>query len=232
MKFILAFLSLLMSFQLANFYPEHQEQDHNEFNTQNGSIKGTVQLASKSRGVRSGGGLYGRSALSTSQAVSTDSVLVILSGDQNSLESNADFAILNQFDRKFQPGILPVELGQTVRITNSDPVYHNVFSLTSPHKFDVGRRPKGEHFDVDFDKPGMVDVFCDIHSNMHAIIYVLPPNTLQWKKIAGGETFEFDQIPPGTFTLTFYAMGYSEVERSVNVTSNQIADAGIITLNQ
>ncbi len=231
MKFILAFLSLLMSFQLAILNTEHQEQGKNEQNVQNGSIKGTVQLVSKSRGVRSGGGLYGRSARATSNAVSTDSVLVILSGDQNSLENNADYAVLNQFDRKFQPGILPVQLGQTVRITNSDPVYHNVFSLTSPHKFDVGRRPKGEHFDVEFDKPGMVDVFCDIHSNMHAIIYVLPPNTLQWKKIAGGETFEFTNIPSGSFTLTFYAMGYTEVERIVNVSSNQTADAGIITIN-
>ena len=231
MKITLSLISLLLSALFVDSIPDHPKKTAHEFFTQEASIRGIVQLASTSRGVRSGGGLYGRSARSSSQAVSTDSVLVILSGDQNSAESNTDFAILNQLDRKFQPGILPVQLGQTVRITNSDPVYHNVFSLTSPHKFDVGRRPKGEHYDVEFDKPGMVDVFCDIHSNMHAIIYVLPPNTLQWKKIASGETFEFDKIPSGSFTLTFYAMGYTEVQRSVNVSSNQVADAGIITLN-
>ncbi len=226
--FVLPFLILMSSVAIA---PISKEMRFTEIVTDNSTIRGVVQLANKSAGLRSSGGLYGRSARSTSQTVSTDSVLVILTGDQNSVDTNTDYAILNQLDRTFQPGILPVQLGQTVRITNSDPVYHNVFSLTSPHKFDVGRRPKGEHYDVEFDKPGMVDVFCDIHSNMHAIIYVLPPNTIHWKKIASGETFEFNQIPTGTFTLTFYAMGYTEVERSVNVSSNQVIDAGIITLN-
>lgn len=77
----------------------------------------------------------------------------------------------------------------------------------------------------------MVDVFCDIHSNMHAIIYVLPPDAIQWKKIANGEQFQFDGVSEGAYSLTFFAMGYSEEQRNVTITSDETADAGIITLN-
>lgn len=211
--------------------PENDSNNSLHVSITSGSITGIVQLSTKPRGVRSGGGLYGRSSRNTPNTVTNDSVLVILSGDAKNEIRTDDYAILNQFDRKFQPGILPIQLGQTVRITNSDPVYHNVFSLTSPHKFDVGRRPKGEHYDVSFEKPGMVDVFCDIHSNMHAIIYVLPPDAIQWKKIANGEQFQFDGVSEGAYSLTFFAMGYSEEQRNVTITSDGTADAGIITLN-
>lgn len=197
----------------------------------NGSIEGTVQLASRSSGRRTGGGLYGRQARSSSNTTTTDSVLVILTSSLPAESNSQELVFLNQKDRKFQPGILPVQRGQTVRILNSDPVYHNVFSLTSPHKFDVGRRPKGEHYDVTFEKPGLVDVFCDIHSNMHAIIYVVPDNTISWTKIAGGESFSFDGLSEGSYALTFVAMGFSNSEQLVQLQQDETIQVGTITLN-
>ncbi len=198
---------------------------------QTGSIEGTVELATRSRGQRPGGGLYGRPTRSVQSSASSDSVLVILSNMDSQSSTNELIVFLNQKDRKFVPNILPVSKDQTVRILNSDPVYHNVFSLTSPHKFDVGRRPKGEHYDVTFDKPGMVDVFCDIHSNMQAIIYVVPENTITWQKVANGQNFSFDDIPEGNYTLTLVAMGYGEMQESVQVIEGETAQVGTITLN-
>lgn len=195
-----------------------------------GSIEGQIILTPKNTNIRFGGGLYGRPARS-SPSVNNDSVLVILSGNSQTIDDETELAYLNQLNQQFQPGILPLKLGQTVRIQNSDPVYHNVFSLTSPHKFDVGRRPKGDHFDVTFEKPGAVDVFCDIHSNMYAMIYVLPSNIISVSKIQSNDRFIFSDIPEGDYELRVVALGYSEYSQAVSVTSGNTIQLGTITLN-
>ncbi len=195
------------------------------------SVEGTVVLAPKNQPARFGGRLYGRPAPSSTKQSSSDSVLVVITGITSDKTISTKAQYLNQKDQQFVPSILPVSAGGTVRIQNSDPVYHNVFSLTSPNKFDVGRRPKGEHFDVSFEKPGVVDVFCDIHSNMYAIIYVLPPNTISWTKIKSGDSFIFSDIPDGDYELTFYALGYQEANSKIKLRNGQTHQAGTITLN-
>lgn len=195
------------------------------------SVEGTVVLAPKNQPARFGGGLYGRPAPSSTNRSSSDSILVVITGAFSSKTTSSKAQYLNQKDQQFVPSILPVSAGGTVRIQNSDPVYHNVFSLTSPNKFDVGRRPKGEHFDVSFEKPGVVDVFCDIHSNMYAIIYVLPPNTISWTKVKSGDSFIFSDIPDGDYELIFYALGYQEGNSQIEIRNGQSYQAGTITLN-
>lgn len=219
---------LLFIFSAFNGVPESTAPEEIQLNL--GTIEGTVELASRSRGIRSGGGLYGRPSRPTQQAASGDSVLIILSSLESNSDSELPIEFLNQKNRQFSPKVLPVKLGQSVRIQNSDPVYHNVFSLTSPHKFDVGRRPKGEHFDVTFEKPGMVDVFCDIHSNMHAIIYVMPENAVIWTKVAAGDHYAI-VAPEGDYTLTYVALGYKETQVNVRVDDGEISSMGTITLN-
>lgn len=226
-----ALYSLLIGLILSFFGVSSPSQSEQEVTVFNGSVEGTAVLTPKNRPVRFGGGLYGRPSPSGASQASSDSILVVLKGVGANNSLPQAFQFLNQKDQKFVPSLLPVELGGRVRIQNSDPVYHNVFSLTSPHKFDVGRRPKGEHFDVTFEKPGVVDVFCDIHSNMHAIIYVLPQNAIAWTKVKSGDPFSFSGIGDGSYELTLYALGYQESSTQVNVQSGQTSQVGTITLN-
>ncbi|MDR9419761.1 hypothetical protein [Gracilimonas sp.] len=198
-----------------------------------GNITGQVVLTPRSSGNRFTGGMYGRPNQSTSSGSSDDSVLVVLTGAENA-QPNIEKSpvILDQKNQQFIPSLLPVRQNQTVRIRNSDPVYHNVFSLSSPNKFDVGRRPKGEYLDVSFDEAGVVDVFCDIHSNMHAIIYVMPVNALQWVKIKSGDTFNLEAVPAGNYEIKIFALGYEERTHSVEIQSGKTFDIGTITMNR
>ncbi|MBD3616076.1 MAG: hypothetical protein HUJ22_05835 [Gracilimonas sp.] len=197
-----------------------------------GSITGVVELIPKNTPSRFGGGMYGRPSRSPSSEITVDSVLVILMGSENNTTpQNTGPVILDQKGQKFIPNLLPIRQNQDVRIRNSDPVYHNVFSLSKTKKFDVGRRPRGEYLDVTFDKPGVVDVFCDIHSNMHAVIYVIPANALHWVKIKSGETFSIDEVPPGNYELKVFASGYEEQSVAVEVGSGKITQIGTVTLN-
>ncbi len=200
-----------------------------------GSLEGTIVLTAQQSQVQIGGNRYGRPSRAADATAQTpeDSVLIWLvsSGNPKAPPPEPETpVILDQMDLKFNPSLLPIRQHDTIRIRNSDPVYHNVFSLSSTKKFDVGHRPRGEYKDETFDKPGKVDVFCDIHSNMHAVIYVLPPEVLTWTKTKGGESFTLSNIPEGSYELKVYALGYQERSVPVEIISEETANIGTITL--
>jgi len=138
--------------------------------------------------------------------------------------------VLNQKDTRFEPRMVVVVAGQTVRILNSDPIYHNVFSLSDVKRFNVGRRPAGEHVDVRFDKAGEVPVFCDIHSSMSATIRVLPATTHQWVVLDGGGEFRFPQLPAGRYTVHVAAPGYAELHETIVLAEGQRLDLDTLVL--
>ena len=86
--------------------------------------------------------------------------------------SKAKF-IVDQKDLTFTPHILPVPVGATVFFPNRDKVDHNVFSLSRTKKFNFGSYKPGENKSTRFDKPGIVELRCDVHAEMLAYIMVM-----------------------------------------------------------
>src|SRR6266480_2294400 len=84
---------------------------------------------------------------------------------QGAFEEHEGRAIMDQRHETFVPYVLAVTVGTTVDFTNSDRTYHNVFSLSKPRRFDLGRYATGQSKSVRFDRPGVVRVFCEIHSH-------------------------------------------------------------------
>lgn len=89
----------------------------------------------------------------------------------------ADFTkghfVMDQKDLTFIPHILIVPVGSTVDFPNNDKVNHNVFSLSSTRKFNLGSYGPGVSKSVVFDKPGIVELRCDVHAEMIAYIMVV-----------------------------------------------------------
>ena len=81
-----------------------------------------------------------------------------LNFDPPPLSSGVELDILQQGET-FIPHVLPVTVGTTVGFPNLDPIFHNVFSLSRPSTFDLGRFPQHETRTVTFDKPGVVPFF-------------------------------------------------------------------------
>lgn len=86
--------------------------------------------------------------------------------------SGAGF-VMDQRNLAFIPQILPILVGSTVDFPNNDKVNHNVFSLSRAKKFNLGSYKMGESKTVLFDKPGIVELRCDVHAEMAAYIMVL-----------------------------------------------------------
>jgi plastocyanin len=79
---------------------------------------------------------------------------------------------VGQKNKQFTVDKLKVKVGDTVKFTNEDPFFHNIFSLSELKTFDLGSYPKGEFREVTFDAPGTLEVECAIHPNMHMVIEV------------------------------------------------------------
>jgi plastocyanin len=124
-------------------------------------------------------------------------------------------AVLDQRNETFVPGVLAITAGSTVEFPNSDRVYHNVFSLSKPRRFDLGRYPRGQSRSVVFDRPGVVRVFCEIHSHMSAWILVFAHRFFALTDAEG--RYRLEGVPPGGYTLALWWDGAVRARREVRV---------------
>ncbi|HET6604171.1 MAG TPA: hypothetical protein VFG21_08155 [Xanthomonadaceae bacterium] len=76
-------------------------------------------------------------------------------------------------DKQFEPRVLAVPVGATVRFPNMDPILHNVFSPAGRNGFDLGLLAGGTVAEQTFAEPGLVRVFCNVHHDMVAYVLVL-----------------------------------------------------------
>ena len=106
---------------------------------------------------------------------------------------------LAQKGQAFDPRVVVVPVGGTVDFPNLDPIYHNVFSVSPPRRFDLGKYPRGQSRSITFPRPGLVNVFCDIHSDMAAFILVVPDR--HWTRPAADGTFALPDLPAGRCRL-------------------------------
>jgi plastocyanin len=106
---------------------------------------------------------------------------------------------LDQRNETFVPHVLAIVAGTTVDFPNSDHTYHNVFSLSKTKSFDLGRYAVGRSKSVRFDRPGIVRVFCDIHSHMSAFILVFAHRYFSVADRDG--SYRLENVPPGAYTV-------------------------------
>ena len=101
----------------------------------------------------------------------------------------------------FVPALLPVRVGTTVEFPNQDNTYHNIFSYSKPKRFDLGRylpteRPIPSQV---FDRPGLVQLHCEIHQHMQGVILVLETPYFATTDTEG--RFRLEGLPAGNFKL-------------------------------
>jgi plastocyanin len=105
-----------------------------------------------------------------------------------------------QKDEAFVPRVVAITRGSTVEFPNSDPFFHNVFSLSRGASFDLGRYPKGATKSRRFTSAGLVKVYCHIHSHMTASILVFDHPYFRMPSADGN--FVIDDVPVGTHQIS------------------------------
>jgi plastocyanin len=138
-------------------------------------------------------------------------------------QSEPASAVMDQRNETFVPHLLAITTGTTVAFPNSDRIYHNVFSLSKTRRFDLGRYAVGRSKSIRFDRPGIVRVFCDIHSHMSAFILVFSHPYFAITDPDG--QYRIDSVPAGTYNVIAWNEGLVSEPKPIAV-----ADGGTVEL--
>jgi hypothetical protein len=104
-------------------------------------------------------------------------------------------------------------------------VFHNVFSMSRGNRFDLGLYRAGSTKSVTFNRPGVVDVYCNIHPQMVAVIKVL--DTDHYAVTGADGRFRIANVPPGTYTLVAWQRHGRAHRGQVTVTPGGRAEVDI-----
>jgi len=151
-------------------------------------------------------------------------VVVYLENVEGVFEPPSEKPVIGQKDLIFNPHVLPVLVGTTVKFPNNDNVRHNVFSPSKTKKLNLGTYGSGIVREVTFDKPGAVSLLCNVHAEMSAFVIVLENPYFAMTGPDG--KFTIKDVDPGTYTIITWHEKLKEEKQEVEVSEGET-----VTLN-
>jgi len=182
---------------------------------QTGTVVGTVTLEQAQVRRRTAGRYPGQSA--GAAEIQRVPVVAYVVGRVGSAPSPGAPALMVQRDTAFAPAALTIPVGSTVEFPNEDEFFHNVFSYSSAHRFDLGRYPRGESKAEQFQEPGIVEVFCEVHDKMRGVIVVTEN---RFHAIVGEDgSFRIEGLPPGDHVIALWSADHRPAMHTVTVSA-------------
>ncbi len=111
-------------------------------------------------------------------------------------------ATIAQQDREFIPYVTIVQTGTAINFPNHDPFKHHVYSFSPARTFEIKLYAGKPAQPVVFDKPGEVDIGCNIHDWMEA--YVLVVDTPYFAKTDRNGRAVIAHVPSGRYRLRLW----------------------------
>jgi uncharacterized membrane protein/plastocyanin len=140
----------------------------------------------------------------------------------------ADFptepVILNQKNCIYHPRMAAARVGQEVVFVNSDPIFHNVRSVSKANeKFNLAMPKKDQRISKRFDKPEFfVQAKCSIHPWMSANLAIVEHPFFAVSNNKG--EFTIKKLPVGTYTIEIWHEVFGVQTREISVTENSKPD--------
>jgi plastocyanin len=169
---------------------------------------------------------YSDSGIAESRELAAVPTIVFIKGEVPgfSIHDMPHRYVIEQRDFTFTPSFAVVPVGADVDFPNLDDEYHNAFSYSKSKRFDLGRYPKGESKTVEFDRAGVVKIYCEIHPWMRAAVVVVENPFFSVVEIDGG--FKIANLPPGTYTVVAWNIDGGATESTV-----QVPDTGVTEID-
>ncbi len=181
-------------------------------------------LAGDARSKPSSGSVRGTVAVSVGGKAKADKkgVVIYLENVPGTPPTPKNHATIKQREKQFDPPLTIVVKGTTIDFPNEDKIFHNVFSVSRPARFDLGLYKSGTAKSVEMKRSGVVDVYCNIHPEMIAKVKVLDN---AYYTITGSDgTFKIDNVPPGEYPVVAWLPTGDEAKGTVTVKAGEVAD--------
>jgi plastocyanin len=124
-------------------------------------------------------------------------------------------AVIDQRDKSFVPHVTAVVKGSTVELLNNDDFLHNTFSASPAKIFNLNQPGKGSRSLLRVDQPGIIDVRCHIHGQMHAWIIVLDNPYFSTSDARG--LFRIENVPAGTYEVKCWSEEHGTLTQTIKV---------------
>ena len=135
-----------------------------------------------------------------------------------------EVAVMDQRRLSFVPHVLVILSGTAVEFPNGDPVSHNVFSISSAKRFNLGLYVRGAKRQITFDQPGIVELLCNVHLEMSGYILVMKNPYFTTANSDG--FYRITGVPAGRYRLRCWNEGLGAQERTV-----QVPQTGSVTVD-
>ena len=147
-------------------------------------------------------------------------VVFISAGAPLSTSPPATQVTLNQQNCHYTTSVLAFQVGQAVKITNSDPLAHNVHPMPVTNREWNKVQLKGSlPLSSSFDKPEFIPVKCNIHHWMRAYFAVM--ETAYFAVTGEDGSFTLPGLPPGKYTVTTWHETYGTRNQEITVVGGQ-----------
>jgi plastocyanin len=114
----------------------------------------------------------------------------------------ATHVAIEQRGREFIPWVTVVQTGTSVDFPNNDTVRHHVYSFSEPKRFEIKLYAGKPGQPIVFDKPGQVDIGCNIHDWMEA--HVLVVDTPYFARTGADGRATIAAVPAGRYRLRLW----------------------------
>jgi hypothetical protein len=104
---------------------------------------------------------------------------------------------------------------------NHDQRWHNAFSVSPARHFDLGSIPPGNARAVRFDRAGPVRVFCRLHADSSAYVFVAPNR--YFARPDGSGAFALPALPPGAYVVRGWHPRFGERRWKVELPRKGVA---------
>jgi len=190
--------------------------------TETGSVTGQVQIVAKpTRRLASAGAYPSRTVTVAAAHDASELSNVVVFVKAAPTTTSPVRARIYQKDEEFLPHLVAVPVGSTVEFPNEDLIFHNVFSLSRAGTFDLGRYPRGQSKSRTFTTPGLVKVYCNLHSHMSAVIRIFDHPYFAIPDAHG--RFAIAGLAPRRYDVVAWHERVGEVTLATSVTAGQIA---------
>ena len=138
--------------------------------------------------------------------------------------TSSDVITLNQEGCRYTPHVLGLQVGQTLKIVNSDATLHNIHATPAANEeFNMGQPIQGMEFERTFNAAEvMVPFKCDVHGWMNAYVGVLDHPYFEVTGTDG--MFDISTLPPGDYVIEAWHEALGTQTQNVTVTTGGTAE--------
>ena len=138
--------------------------------------------------------------------------------------TSSDVITLNQEGCRYTPHVLGLQVGQTLKIVNSDATLHNIHATPAANEeFNMGQPIQGMELERTFNAAEvMVPFKCDVHGWMNAYVGVLDNPYFEVTGTDG--MFDISTLPPGDYVIEAWHEALGTQTQNVTIATGQTAE--------